>query len=464
MHRTAEDRRAGVLGRETVQAHPATCRPAWRRSPREKVAEAVGAAPRASDETLTVWSTMRPVGGRGELVASAVRDDLEVLRRQRHGRTGLRSYSAPTASRSASSCARPARRAPRTPCAPGRSGRGRTRRSPRPTGSGTRARAARSAARDGVPEQLAQGAPRSPRARALTRAAAGRARTRPGRCRRRSSWASSSRARSSARPADAHKLAGGLLLVGRGHHAEAGEDRVERRVGIRQPLGVAGGELDGQALGDRAHAPALEQRVDVVDAGHLQPQRAAASAALPVPVATSSTASPARRSALSTMPLGDRRDPRRDGAVVTARPGPALAVLESGKSISTAVMTPSGWRGRMWYSLGLDDLVAAICPRRSMHAVARLDPVQRGAAAVDGMMAPLTKRRRRRQQVRDLGGHLVGPARAAEWVERRRGAFVEVGGVALGGDRAERDRVRPDPRGPYSTASARVRPSMRPSP
>ena len=67
-------------------------------------------------------------------------------------------------------------------------------------------------------------------------------------------------------------------------------------------LGVALGELDLQPFGGRPGPGPLQQGVDVVDAVTSQPQRAAARAALPLPVATSSTRSPARRPAFWARP------------------------------------------------------------------------------------------------------------------------------------------------------------------
>ena len=64
------------------------------------------------------------------------------------------------------------------------------------------------------------------------------------------------------RAAGAHhadELVGGLLVVRREHHADAGHDGVERPVGVRQRLGVGGLPVEGEALGRGGPAADLEK-------------------------------------------------------------------------------------------------------------------------------------------------------------------------------------------------------------
>jgi hypothetical protein len=134
----------------------------------------------------------------------------------------------------------------------------------------------------------------------------------------------------SAGPADAHELGSRLLVVWREHHTDARQHRIERSVREGQPLGVALGKHDAEALGGGALAAALEQPLDVIDAGHLAAAAGRRDRRVAVPVATSSTASPARSPAGLDEALRHQHDPRRDRAVVAAGPRPALALLDGG--------------------------------------------------------------------------------------------------------------------------------------
>src|SRR2546425_521684 len=67
-----------------------------------------------------------------------------------------------------------------------------------------------------------------------------------------------------ARTADAEELARRLLLIWRKHDAEGGKDDIEAgiREGKRFRIGLL--ERNGQAVGCRTYAPAVEQRGDIV--------------------------------------------------------------------------------------------------------------------------------------------------------------------------------------------------------
>jgi hypothetical protein len=80
----------------------------------------------------------------------------------------------------------------------------------------------------------------------------------------------------------------------------AGEHGVERCIAVGQLHGVAGGEGDVKSLGGGALASVLEQRLEVVDRAYHAAAAGRDIATLPVPLATSSTLSPARRLAEST--------------------------------------------------------------------------------------------------------------------------------------------------------------------
>jgi hypothetical protein len=56
----------------------------------------------------------------------------------------------------------------------------------------------------------------------------------------------------------------GLFLIGREHHAEGGEDDVERAVGERKILGVRFAKGDREIFRERATARGLEKFGDVV--------------------------------------------------------------------------------------------------------------------------------------------------------------------------------------------------------
>ena len=71
--------------------------------------------------------------------------------------------------------------------------------------------------------------------------------------------------------ADAQQLGRGLVLVGREHHAEGRDHRVEAAVGERQRLGVGLLEFDRQAFGLRARAAALEQSWHIVGRDDVAP-------------------------------------------------------------------------------------------------------------------------------------------------------------------------------------------------
>jgi hypothetical protein len=61
-----------------------------------------------------------------------------------------------------------------------------------------------------------------------------------------------------ARLADPQQLGGGLIVIGREHHAKGRDDRVGGAVGERQRLGIGLPEFNGQAFGrcQSATAPA----------------------------------------------------------------------------------------------------------------------------------------------------------------------------------------------------------------
>jgi hypothetical protein len=72
-------------------------------------------------------------------------------------------------------------------------------------------------------------------------------------------------------PANAKQLRRSLVLVGREHDAEGGDDHIEAGVGEGQRLGVRFLELDRKALGAGADAPTLEEARHVVRRDHIAP-------------------------------------------------------------------------------------------------------------------------------------------------------------------------------------------------
>ena len=149
-------------------------------------------------------------------------------------------------------------------------------------------------------------------------------------CRRRSPPASSWPARSGHRAGPRGPARGGTGVVGGEHHADGGQDEVERRVAVRQVLGVGLGELDVEVLGRGAATGDLEQLGDVVDAGGHR--GAAGGGQGDVAGAGGDVEDPraGHHADVVDEVLGDRHGDGRDLVVVTAAPDLLLLVAELG--------------------------------------------------------------------------------------------------------------------------------------
>jgi hypothetical protein len=115
------------------------------------------------------------------------------------------------------------------------------------------------------------------------------------------------------------------------HRSEYRDDRVERRVGKRQRLGVTFEQLDVEPFDGGALAAALEERGDVVDPdrGGAEPgrgDRGIAAAGGDV----QHTRAGVQVGCVDEV-LGDEHDPRGDGVEVAARPRLLLALLDRGE-------------------------------------------------------------------------------------------------------------------------------------
>ena len=130
-------------------------------------------------------------------------------------------------------------------------------------------------------------------------------------------------------PAHPEHLGRGPLGVGHEHDPERGQHGVEGVVVEGQGLGVGDLGRDGQALGlgrdgpSRRGAPRRSRWPSPQP-----PRRAAASEALPLPAATSSTCDPAAMSTASQSVLADDLQGGADHGVVAAGPGGLLAALD----------------------------------------------------------------------------------------------------------------------------------------
>jgi hypothetical protein len=118
-------------------------------------------------------------------------------------------------------------------------------------------------------------------------------------------------------------------VVGGEHHAKRAHRRIELAVQKGKRLGVGFTEGDLQPVGLSALFGAGEQGRDVVDAGDPTERRAAARLAVPLPQATSSTLSPARRSIDSQSSSGTMVVV--PTTAIAAGPGGLLAGLDRGE-------------------------------------------------------------------------------------------------------------------------------------
>ena len=139
---------------------------------------------------------------------------------------------------------------------------------------------------------------------------------------------------------DAHQLVGGVLVPRREHHADARDRRVELAVVVRQRLGVVGAPVQVEALGLGGRGGRRRAAAGVMsEATTSAPVRAAGSAALPVPAATSRTCWPAPMPVASTRRGSERGDQLGgDGVVVAESPE------RSGVSELSVVMTRASAR------------------------------------------------------------------------------------------------------------------------
>ena len=145
------------------------------------------------------------------------------------------------------------------------------------------------------------------------------------------------------RLAHAQQLGGGLVLVGREHHAEGRDDDVEAASANGSASASASRNVDRQArrprrARGRARAAPARSRSTVTS----HQRRAAASATLPLPAATSSTFSPGAQVEGLAQLLADDLQRGADDGVVARRPRGLLAGLdgrEVGRRAAVAGLT-----------------------------------------------------------------------------------------------------------------------------
>src|SRR5580704_18625150 len=82
--------------------------------------------------------------------------------------------------------------------------------------------------------------------------------------------------------ADTQEFGGGLVLIGREHHAEGGDDRVEGPVSEWQRFGVCLLEFDGQSFGRCPGATALQQAWHIIRRNDVTPAMRSRQAGIPV--------------------------------------------------------------------------------------------------------------------------------------------------------------------------------------
>ena len=134
-----------------------------------------------------------------------------------------------------------------------------------------------------------------------------------------------------ARPAHAHHLGRGLLLVGREHDAEGRDDRIEGVVGEGEGFRIGSAEIDLEPIGVGAFAAALEQRRYVVGRHYIAP--AARRRERDIAIAGGDIEHHLARTEVERLAqrLADDLEGRADDCVVARRPGALLAGLQRAK-------------------------------------------------------------------------------------------------------------------------------------